>query len=58
MELSTKILIVLLNVIIFNSAYLIIHISNFSRTVKMLLLVGGNAVIIGGTLLIMHICGL
>ncbi|HOK43157.1 MAG TPA: hypothetical protein PLD49_05785 [Thermoclostridium caenicola] len=58
MELSMKIFILLINAIIFNSAYLIIHISNLSRVVKILLLVGGNVVIIGGTLLIMHICGL
>jgi len=58
MELTTKIFILLLNVIIFNSAYLIIHISNFSRAVKIILLVAGNAIIVGGTLLFMYVCGL
>lgn len=58
MELTTKILLVLLNVIIFNSACILIHTSNFSRAVKILLLIAGNIIIIGGTLYIFHISGL
>lgn len=58
MDLALKILLVLLNMIIFNSAYLMIHISNFNKVVKVLILLAGNAIIIGGTIYIIHICGL
>lgn len=58
MDLATKILLVLLNMTIFNTAYLLIHMSNFSKVVKILLLVVGNAIIIGGTLYIIHLLGL
>jgi hypothetical protein len=58
MGLATKILIVLLNMIIFNSACMLIHMSNFSRVAKVLLLITGNAIIIGGTIYVFHVFGL
>jgi len=58
MDLATKIFLVLLNMIIFNTAYMLIHISNFSRVTKILLLIAGNAIIIGGSIYIFNFCGL
>jgi|GEM_PF-511183 len=58
MDLATKIFLVLLNMIIFNSACMLIHLSNFSRVAKVLLLIAGNAIIIGGTIYVFRLLGL
>lgn len=57
MDLATKIFIVLLNIIVFNAANIMLRMSNFSRIIKILLMILGNAVIIGGTVYIMIISG-
>lgn len=57
MDLATKIFIVLLNIIVFNAANIMLRMSNFSRIVKILLMILGNGVIIGGTVYIMIISG-
>ena len=58
MDLVAKILLVLLNMIIFNAACMLIHLSNFSSAAKILLLIAGNALIIGGTIYVFYILGL
>lgn len=57
LELAIKISIVLLNMIVFNAANIMLRFSNFSRPVKVLLMILGNLLIIGGTIYIMIISG-
>lgn len=57
MELATKILLVLLNVIVFNAANIMLRMSNFSRKVKIILMLLGNVAIIGGTIYIILVSG-
>jgi hypothetical protein len=56
-ELATKILLVLLNVIVFNAANIMLRMSNFSRKVKIILMLLGNVAIIGGTIYIILVSG-
>lgn len=58
MDFAAKVFILLLNVIILNAAFLLIHISNFRKAVKILLLIAGNAVVVGGTIYIIYAFGL
>ena len=53
----TKIAIVLLNFIIFNAANIYLNISNFSKRTKILLLILGNAIILGGSIYIIMASG-
>mgnify|MGYP000610053643 CR=1 FL=1 len=58
MDAATKFFIVLLNLVVFNAGFVLIYISNFKRITKIMLLIAGNAVLVGGTILIFSLFGL